>query len=285
MWVYLNDRFVTEEEAKISIFDHGFLYGDGLFETLRAYSGRIFALPEHLGRLSRSADRLKIPIPPATSLEALLQETLNRNRLNDVILRLTITRGEVGTGLAPDSNLKATTLIITPRLPGSDAHKHYEKGVSTAIVSIRRNSPDTLDPALKSLSFLNNVMGKMEAREKKVFEGIFLNLKGYLSEGTTSNLFWVRDGIIKTPAATASILEGITRGVVIRLAKQRGFPLEEGHYPPEELLDAEEAFLTNTGLELMPVTEVNGKQIGAGLPGRVTRRLHQAFKGLIATES
>ncbi|HIE65636.1 MAG: aminotransferase class IV [Nitrospira sp.] len=282
MWIYLNDRFVPEEEAKVSIFDHGFLYGDGLFETVRAYSGRIFALSEHLDRLSHSADRLEILLPPRASLETLLYETLRQNQLNNAMLRLTITRGEAGIGLAPNSRPKAkTTLVITPRLFDGYAAEYYKNGVSAAIVSVRRNSPDALDPALKSLSFLNNVMAKIEATKKGAFEGIFLDLKGRLSEGTTSNLFWLQDGVIKTPAARASILEGITRGVVLGLAKKTGISLKKGCYLPEELLGAEEAFLTNTGLELMPLTKVNGKKIGTGLPGGMTRRLHQAFKEVV----
>jgi len=284
MWIYLNDRFVPEEEAKISIFDHGFLYGDGLFETVRVYSGQIFALSEHLDRLSRSASRLEISLPSRVSIQSLLQETLRRNQLNNAVLRLTVTRGEAGTGLAPDSNPKAkTTLIITPRPFDGYAAEYYEKGVSAAIVSIRRNAPDALDPALKSLSFLNNVLAKIEANKIGAFEGIFLNLEGRLSEGTTSNLFWVRNGVVKTPSAGASILEGITRGVVIGLVKKMGIPLEEGRYPPEDLLNAEEAFLTNSGLEVMPLTEVTGKKIGTGSPGGITRRLHQAFKDVVAT--
>lgn len=279
MWVYLYDRFVPEEEAKISIFDHGFLYGDGLFETVRAYSGRVFALSDHLDRLSRSADRLEISLPPRASIETLLYETLRRNHLNNAILRLTITRGEAGTGLVPDSGPVAkTTLVITPRLFDGYPAEYYENGVNAAIVSIRRNPPDALDPALKSLSFLNNIMAKMEAKKKGAFEGLFLNLEGFLAEGTTSNLFWVRDGVIKTPSVKSSILEGVTRGVVIMMAKKMGIPLKEGGYPPEDLLAAEEAFLTNTGLELMPLSEVNGKRIGTGLPGEMTSRLHRAFK-------
>ncbi len=284
MWVYLNDHFVPEEEAKISIFDHGFLYGDGLFETVRAYSGRIFALPEHMDRLSRSADRLEIPLPPPASLETLLYETLRRNHLKNAVLRLTITRGEARGGLVPDSDPKTrTTMVITPRLFDGHPADYYENGVTASIVSVRRNAPDALDPALKSLSFLNNVMAKMEAKKRGAFEGIFLSLEGCLSEGTTSNLFWVRDGVIKTPSVKSSILEGITRGVVIGLAKGMGISLKEGNYPPEDLLDAEEAFLTNTGLELMPLTGVNGKKIGTGLPGGMTIKLHQAFKALVAT--
>jgi branched-chain amino acid aminotransferase len=282
MWVYLNDHFVPGEEAKVSVFDHGFLYGDGLFETVRAYSGRIFLLPEHLDRLSHSADRLEIPLPPLASLERLLYETLRRNHLKNAVLRLTITRGEAGVGLAPDSDPETgTTIVISPRLFDGYPAEYYKHGVNAAIVSVRRNAPEALDPALKSLSFLNNVMAKMEAKKKGAFEGIFLSLEGHLSEGTTSNLFWVRDGAIKTPSVRASILEGITRGVVIGLAKKMGIPLKEGNYLPEGLLDAEEAFLTNTGLELMPVTGVNGKKIGTGLPGGITRRLHQAFREIV----
>ncbi|MFQ5950281.1 MAG: aminotransferase class IV, partial [Nitrospiria bacterium] len=259
MWVYLQDRFVSKEEAKVSIFDHGFLYGDGLFETLRAYSGRIFALPQHLNRLAHAAERLQIPLPFLSSLETLLYETLRRNHLHDALLRLTVSRGEGEIALDPDLCTTAT-LVISARPFQGYASKYYAEGVKAVIVPIRRNPPASLDPALKSLSFLNNVLAKIEAKKRGVFEGIFLDLEGALSEGTTSNLFWVRDGKIKTPSA-ASILEGITRGVVIELAKKMGFPLEEGRYFPADLLAAEEAFLTNTGLELMPLAEVDGEAV------------------------
>lgn len=277
MWVYLQDRFVPKEEAKISVFDHGFLYGDGLFETVRAYDGRIFRLSEHLERLARSAEHLALRIPPLSHLETVLYQTLERNGIREAILRLTVTRGAGEGGLDPDL-CNEPTLLVTARPFAGYSEAHYHDGVSAAIVQVRRNAPGTLDPALKSTSFLNNVIAKMEAKKKGAFEGLLLTLEGYLSEGAVSNLFWIRNGTVETPAPAVGLLEGITRKAVIALARQKRIPLEEGFYRAEALFEAEEAFLTNSGLEVMPLTRVDNRPIGSGRPGPLTRRLHQAFK-------
>ncbi|HLG21427.1 MAG TPA: aminotransferase class IV [Candidatus Manganitrophaceae bacterium] len=277
MWIFVNGRFVPKEKARVSVYDHGFLYGDGLFETLRAYSGTIFRLPQHLERLARSAQRLTLSLPPLFDLEALLYKTLERNRLRDAILRLTVTRGEGAVGLDPDLCGKPTLVILARRFKGYPS-EFYEKGVSAAIVQVRRTPPAALDPAFKSISFLNNVQAKIEANRRGAFEGIFLSLDGYLAEGTVSNLFWVRKGKLKTPAPGVGLLEGVTRGLVLQLAKKSGVRTEEGRFRPSDLLKAEEAFLTNSGVELAPLTEVEGKAIGGGKPGPITRQLHQAFK-------
>jgi len=280
MWIYLQDRFVPQEEAKISIFDHGFLYGDGLFETLRAYDGVIFRLSKHLERLARSADRLELSLPSVSHLETILYETLKRNALRDALLRLTFTRGEGEIGLDP-SLCERPTLVVTARPFGGYSPEYYTKGISAAIVQVRRNAICALDPAMKSISFLNNVMAKMEAKKAGGDEGLFLNLEGYLSEGTTSNLFWLRRGKLETPSLEVGLLEGITREVVIGLAREKNIPVEEGFYKPDLLSEAEEAFLTNSGFELMPLTRINGNAIGSGKPGAITRQLHQAFKEAI----
>ncbi|HEY5600042.1 MAG TPA: aminotransferase class IV, partial [Candidatus Manganitrophaceae bacterium] len=170
------------------------------------------------------------------------------------------------------------TLVILARRFKGYPSEFYEKGVSAAIVQVRRTPPAALDPAFKSISFLNNVQAKIEANRRGAFEGIFLSLDGYLAEGTVSNLFWVRKGKLKTPAPGVGLLEGVTRGVVLQLAKKSGVRTEEGRFRPSDLLKAEEAFLTNSGVELAPLTEVEGKAIGGGKPGPITRQLHQAFK-------
>lgn len=276
MWIYLRDKFVTKEEAKVSVFDYGFLYGDGLFETFRAYSGKIFRVREHLNRLAGSASRLAIDLPPPSILENLLDETLQRNRLDDALIRLTVSRGEGDPAFQPDS-CGSPTLVISARAFGGYPPADYLNGVAAIIVQVRRNAASALDPGLKSISFLNNVLARIEAKKAKVFEGIFLTLDGCLCEGTISNLFWIEEGRLKTPSA-AGLLKGITRGVVLELSARMKIETEEGHYPPEELFAAEEAFLTGSGLELMPLTEVNGRTIGSGRPGPITQRLHQAFK-------
>lgn len=280
MWIYLQDRFVPQEAAAISVFDHGLLYGDGLFETLRAYDGVIFRLSRHLERLARSAHRLELSLPPFSRLETILYDTLNRNELQDAFLRLTLTRGEGEMGLDPDL-CKKQTLIVTARPFKGYPAEYYLKGVSAAIVQVRRNATSTLDPALKSTSFLNNVMAKIEAKKEGAFEGIFLNLGGYLSEGTTSNLFWIRRGKLETPSPEVGLLEGITREVVIALARKKSIPIEEGFYKPDALFEADEAFLTNSGFELMPLTRINRNAVGSGQPGPITLLLHQAFKEVI----
>lgn len=275
MWVYLKDRFVAKEEAKISVFDYGFLYGDGLFETLRAYSGKIFRLTEHLNRLSDAARKLALSLPSDPLLEALLHETLQRNQFDDALLRLTVSRGEGAPGLNPDPCTTPTLVISAREFKGYPA-ADYSSGVSGLIVQIRRNAAP--DPALKSISFLNNILAKLEAKKEGAFEGLFLNSDGHLCEGTVSNLFWTQEGRLQTPSPACGILEGITRRVVLELAEAMRLEVEEGFYDAEHLLTADEAFLTSSGLELMPLRVVGGKKIGGGRPGPITRQLHQAFK-------
>ncbi|HZR46872.1 MAG TPA: aminotransferase class IV [Candidatus Manganitrophaceae bacterium] len=276
MWIYLQDQFVPREKAKISVLDYGFLYGDGLFETFRAYEGRIFRLSEHLDRLGRAADRLALSPPSAEILENLLYETLRRNRLKEALLRLTLSRGEGAPGLNP-APCTVPTLVITARKFEGYPKDDYLNGVSGVIVQARRHAA-ALDPGLKSISFLSNILAKLEAKKKGAFEGIFLNTEGALCEGAVSNLFWIREGRLKTAAAPAGILEGITRRAVLELARRMKIETEEGFYPAGDLFAAEEAFLTSSGLELMPLTSVDGKKIGKGLPGRLTQRLHHAFR-------
>jgi branched-chain amino acid aminotransferase len=276
MWIYLQDKFVRKEDAKVSVLDYGFLYGDGLFETFRAYAGKIFRLSQHLDRLALAADRLAISPPSAAILETLLYETLQQNRLEEALLRLTLSRGEGTPGLNP-APCAAPTLVITARQFDGYPTDYYRNGVSGVIVQGRRNAA-ALDPALKSISFLSNVLAKLEAKKRGAFEGLFLNTEGALCEGTISNLFWVREGKLKTAAAAAGILEGITRKVVLESATKMKIETEAGLYPAGDLFAAEEAFLTSSGLELMPLTEIDEKRVGTGRPGPLTQRLHHAFR-------
>lgn len=276
MWIYLQGQFVPEAKAKVSVLDYGFLYGDGLFETFRAYEGKIFRLSEHLDRLGGGAERLALSLPSAEVLENLLYETLRRNRLEEALLRLTLSRGEGAPGLNP-APCPAPMLVITARKFEGYPIDHYLNGVSAVIVQPRRH-PAVLDPAVKSTSFLSNVLAKLEAKKRGAFEGLFLNTEGVLCEGAVSNLFWIREGRLKTAAAAAGILEGITRKVVLELATKMKIETREGFFPADELFAAEEAFLTSSGLELMPLTAVDGKKIGNGRAGPLTQRLHHAFK-------
>jgi branched-chain amino acid aminotransferase len=276
-WIYLNDRFVPHEEAVVSVFDHGFLYGDGVFETMRAYRGRILMLVEHLTRLERSASRLALQLPvPSEELGTLIQTAVDRNRLSEAYIRVTVSRGPGEIGLDP-ALCKTPTLVIiaTPfrRYPDS----FYTDGVSIAIVRTRRNLPEALPPEIKSLNFLNNILAKIEATAAGAYEGVMLNHREELTEGTTSNLFIVQNGRLRTPAPECGILEGITRGMVLRLAKELGLPCEEARLHVADLDTAEECFLTNTTHEVLPVTHVNGRPAGSGRPGQITGRLHASF--------
>ncbi|MEC4677226.1 MAG: aminotransferase class IV [Nitrospirota bacterium] len=276
MWIYLNDRFVSEKEATVSVFDHGFLYGDGLFETLRAYNGQIFALDAHLKRLKKAAARLQLKIPEASRLGVLLHQILARNGLKNAMLRLTLTRGISPIPLRPDL-CKKSTVVITARAFDGLPLAQYKNGVSAAIVQTPRSTATGSGASLKSLNFLNNVLGKLEIDPETQFEALFLDAKGQLCEGTLTNLFWVNQGVLYTPAPETGLLEGITRDIVLQLAKENGIPMQIGHYPPEALLKSEEAFLTNSGIELLPLASVDGKKIGTGFPGLMTQKLYGAF--------
>ncbi len=284
MWIYLNDRFVSEKEAVVSIFDYGFLYGDGLFESLRAYNGKIFALTQHLDRLSDAADRIQLSLPPFSLLKQRLYETLERNALGNAMIRLTITRGRSQGVFRPDL-CKNGTLVITVRAFSGHPKACYRSGVSAAIISVPRTAPTGSGPAIKSMNFLNNILGSLETDRNEHFEGLLLTPDNFLSEGTISNLFWVDQGGIKTPSGKASILEGVTRGIIIKLAEEEGIPIEEGLYPVKSLYDADEAFLTSTGMEVIPLTRLDQKKIGQGHPGPVTQGLHKKLKERIIRET
>ncbi|NOY84912.1 MAG: branched-chain amino acid aminotransferase [Nitrospirae bacterium] len=277
MWIYLNDRFVSEKEATVSVFDYGFLYGDGLFETLRAYNGQIFALDAHLKRLKKAAARLQLKIPEASQLDKLLHQSLHRNGLKNAMLRLIITRGVNAIPMRPDL-CKKSTVVITARAFDGFPLAQYKNGVSAAIVQTPRSTATGSGASLKSLNFLNNVLGKLEIDPKTQFEALFLDTAGHLCEGTLSNLFWVDQGVLYTPAPETGLLEGITRDIVLQLAKENGIPMQIGHYSPEALLKSEEAFLTNSGIELLPLVSVDDKKIRSGQPGPITQKLHEAFR-------
>jgi branched-chain amino acid aminotransferase len=277
-WVFLNDRFVPDTEARISVFDHGFLYGDGVYETLRAYGGRVFMLRPHLARLKRSADLIGLELPiPKKDWPPLVQEALQRNRLTDAYIRITVSRGEGEIGLDPSLCARPTVVIIAKPLPGYPAEL-FRTGVSLAIVPVRRNLAAALPPTIKSLNFLNNILAKREATRAGAFDGIMLNADGHVAECTTSNLFFVTAGRLCTPAVSCGILDGITREVVLQLAKEQAIPTEEGRYLPDALRQADECFLTNTTLEIMPVREIERLTVGSGRPGPVTLTLRDQFQ-------
>ena len=281
MWVYLNDKFVPQEEAVVSVFDHGFLYGDGVYETLRAYRGRVFQLAEHLARLERSASRIQLHLPVSLErLTDLVRESLSRNQLQEAYLRITVSRGAGEIGLDP-ALCKSPTLVILAKPFQPYPESLYADGVSVIVAKTRRNLPEALPPQVKSLNFLNNILAKMEAKAAGAHEALMLNHQGELTEGTTSNLFVVQRGRVRTPAVECGILNGITRGLVLQLASELGIPSEEARLTVDDLLRADECFLTNTTQEVLPVTRVNGTMIGNGRPGEITRRLHASFRACL----
>ena len=278
MRIYLNRGFIDEKKALVSVFDHGFLYGDGIFETLRAYDGQIFRLDEHLARLKESATRLKLVLPHALPvLRRLMFKTLAVNDLRNALLRIAISRGPGPIGLDP-ALCRKPTLVIIPRAFNGCPPMLYRKGLKVSIVSIRRTPSQALDARIKSMNFLNNILAKSQAKENRADEGLMLTLNGYLSEGSISNLFLVKRGRLYTPAANLGILMGITRQVVFELAGQRRIPVREARLLPSDLYKADECFLTNTSMEIMPVVKADGIIIGDGKPGPVTRLLHGAYR-------
>jgi branched-chain amino acid aminotransferase len=278
MWIYLNDRFVPKDEAVVSVFDHGFLYGDGVFETMRTYHGKVFLLTDHMARLERSASTLGLSLPVSRErLADLVRETLTRNRLHEAYLRVTVSRGPGEIGLDP-ALCKTPTLVIVakPFQPYPDSF--YMQGVSVMIAKTRRNSPEAIPPHVKSLNYLNNLLAKMEATAAGAHEALLLNHHGEVTEGTTSNVFAVREGRLYTPAIDCGILAGLTRGVILLVARDLGIATEETRLTANDLYQADECFLTSTTQEVLPVTQVDGKMVGDGRPGELTRRLHASFR-------
>jgi branched-chain amino acid aminotransferase len=278
MLVYVNGRFLPREEARISVFDHGYLYGDGIYETLRAYRGTIFLLERHLDRFQRSAAAIFLTLPlTRDQIRTALQESLSVNEVQDAYIRIQISRGPGDIGLDP-ALCTAPTVVIMTRPFKAYPREHYDRGVSAAIVRTRRNHPLALDPAIKSTNFLNNILAKIESLRAGAYEGILLNWKGYVAEGTISNVFAVKNGVLSTPHTSTGILEGVTRGLVLDLARKLGIRSREVLLRPKDLDDAEECFITNTTIEVLPVTIIDGRPVGDGTPGAITRQLIQAYR-------
>ena len=278
MLVYLNGRFVAKKQAQVSVFDHGFLYGDGIYETLRAYGGKLFLLKRHLARLKHSADAISLKLPMRLDkIGDALTESVRSNKLQEAYVRLHISRGPGEIGLDPALCVAPTMVIVAKPFHDYPA-AYYEQGVSVAIVATRRNHPLALPPSIKGTNFLNNILAKIEAIKARAFEGIMLNWEGYVAEGTISNICMVRKGVLYTPHLDTGILEGVTRDLVLRLAKRIKIPVKEAMLLPKHLLAADESFITNTTMEIMPVTTIDKKKIGKGIPGPVTAALHQAYQ-------
>lgn len=281
MWVFLNDRFVPKKEAVVSVFDHGFLYGDGVYETIRSYGPRIFMRDQHLTRLRRSAEAIGLVIPiPLSQWPDLLHEAMRLNEVGndrlDAYLRITVSRGEGEIGLDPSLCPHPTVVIMTKALQPFPPDL-LRDGVSLTVAKTRRNLPEALSPQIKATNFLNNILAKRESIAAGTFDSLLLNWRDDLTECTISNLFFVSGRTLQTPALDCGILDGITRTIVISLAHEEGLPVEEGRYQIASLRQADECFLTNTTMEIMPVTRVDSFSIGTGLPGPHTRRLQALF--------
>jgi branched-chain amino acid aminotransferase len=276
MQIYIDGGFYSEDDAKISVFDHGLLYGDGVFEGIRVYGGRVFELDAHIDRLYASAQTiaLEIPMSRAAVTEATL-ETLRRNKGAEYV-RLVVTRGKGDLGLNPKKCPKATVFCIAADITLYPAEV-YEKGFKLKTLATRRNDPQAINPAVKSLNYLNNVLGSLELRDTDVNEGLFLTTAGYVCECTADNFFLIKGRKLMTPSTALGALPGITRAVVMRIAASIGLEVEEGFYTLHEVYNADEAFLTGTAAEVGPVVEVDGRQIGAGVPGPLTKEMVAHF--------
>ena len=278
--IYLDGEYVPEEDARVSVFDHGLLYGDGLFEGIRAYYGRVFKLKEHIDRLYHGARAIVLE-PPITKeeMEHVVLETLRRNNLRDAYIRLVVTRGKGDLGLDPRKCPRPTIFCIASAIQ-LYPKKLYEKGLEVATVPTRRNSPEALNPQIKSLNYLNNILAKLEANLLGVSEAVVLNNEGYVTEGTGDNIFIIKKGRLITPPGYLGILEGITRNSVMELAEKRNIPVEEKPFTRYDIYVAEECFLTGTAAEVIPVVKVDDRVIGSGDPGPITRALIADFREL-----
>ncbi|MDK2834462.1 MAG: branched-chain amino acid aminotransferase [Methanolobus sp.] len=275
--IYYNGEYVPKSKATTSVYDHGFLYGDGVFEGVRAYNGRVFKLREHVDRLydSATAIALKIPMTKEEMEEAIL-ETLRRNNLRDAYIRPIVSRGNGDLGLDPRKCPKPNVFIISQEW-GAMYGDLYETGLTGVTVAVRRNAADALSPNIKSLNYLNNILAKIEANEKGGDEAIFFDSNGYLSEGSGDNIFIIKNGKVYTPP-TVNNLRGITRATAIELLEEMGIKVHVENLGMFDLYTADEIFVTGTAAEAAPLVKVDGRAIGTGKPGPVTKKIIEAFK-------
>ncbi|MCJ7543051.1 MAG: branched-chain-amino-acid transaminase [Phycisphaerae bacterium] len=283
MKVWLNGKLVDKRAAKVSAWDHGLLYGDGVFEGIRAYNGKVFHAQAHIDRLFDSAKYIRLAIPyTKQELTEAMDDTLRANDQKDTYIRLVVTRGEGNLGVNPFQCPTPSVFIIVDKIQ-LYPEEMYREGMAVIIAKTLRTAATMLNPAVKSLNDLNNTLAKREAVDAGVAEAIMLNDKGQVAECTGDNVFIVKDGTVLTPPPEAGILIGITRGVVIKLAAQGSVPLREQTITAEDLYAAEECFLTGTAAEVIPVTKIDGRAIGTGRPGPVSLKLFHAFREYIAS--
>ena len=278
--VYISGKLYDKSDAKISVFDHGLLYGDGVFEGIRIYGGKIFKLKEHVDRLFESARAIKLEIPMSREQMAkAIQDTVTANNKRDGYIRPVVTRGAGTLGLDSRKTSDPQVIIIVDDI-SLYPPELYENGLEIATVATIRNHPAALNPRIKSLNYLNNIMAKMEGVQQGCLEALMLNHKGEVAECTGDNVFVVKGGTLYTPPTDAGILEGITRGVVLDLAREARIPLHEAALTRHDVFTADECFLTGTAAEIIPVVKCDGRVIGVGKPGPITKQLREAFQRL-----
>lgn len=278
MYIFLNGGVVEEAAACISVYDRGFLYGDGIYETMRSYDGVVFMLDRHLERLRHSASLIKLTCPGREFLRHAAYETVRSNRLSDAYVRITVSRGRGPIGLDFRLCKEPTVVVIAEKFNEYPA-QYYERGTELILAKTRRNLVEAVDPGIKSLNFLNNILAKAEAVERGAYEAIMLNKDGYIAEGAVSNIFFARNGRLCTPSRQTGILEGITREVVIGIAKKDGIEVEEGMFRPADIFLSEEVFLTNTTGEIMPVSRLEDAVYRVGA---MTRHLHRLYRAEVS---
>ena len=278
MKVFIDGKFCNERDAKVSVFDHGLLYGDGIFEGIRFYNGRVFRLEEHLERLWDSARSicLEIPMSQRAMTEALL-ETIRKNDLRDGYIRLIVTRGVGNLGLNPEQCKTPSVIIITAQI-ALYSEEMYKRGLTVVTVATRRTNPSALNPAVKSLNYLNNIMARIEANQASADEALMLNDEGNIAECTADNVFIVKNGQVFTPPITAGALRGITRSVAFEIAAETGLKVIEADITRHDVFVADEAFLTGTAAEIVPLVKADGRPIGTGKPGPITTRMIARFR-------
>jgi branched-chain amino acid aminotransferase len=282
MKIYIDGGYFEKENARISVYDHGLLYGDGVFEGIRVYGGRVFRLREHIDRIFKSARAILIEptLSPAEMTKA-VEETVALNGTIDGYIRLLVTRGVGNLGVDPTQCPKPSVIIIVDSIE-LYPKEFYEQGIAIVTAATRRTSADCLDPRIKSLNYLNNVLAKLEARRAGCLEAVLLNGEGQVTECTGDNIFIVSGGILATPPSVCGALDGITRACVLELAENADVKAEERVLTRYDLHTADECFLTGTGAEIMPVTSVDGRRIGDGKPGAITKKLIAGFRSLVA---
>jgi branched-chain amino acid aminotransferase len=280
MKIFIDGKYYSERDAKVSVFDHGLLYGDGVFEGIRAYHGRVFKLKEHIDRLFCSAKAILLELPMShTQFMKATVETCRKNSLRDGYIRLVVTRGVGTLGLNPRSCKRPSVIIIADKIQLYPPEL-YQRGMEIVTVPTTRNLHSALNPAIKSLNYLNNILAKIEANNAGVEEAVMLNAEGFVAECTGDNLFIVKNRALFTPPLSAGALYGITRQTVIELAEEAGLKVSEPNLTRYDLFNADECFLTGTGAELIPVVKIDGRVIGTGKPGPITRRLEEDYHAL-----